>query len=200
MIRGSLLGIRWRSRSTSCHGFPRRTISPARLAARTDHECTWCFRGHTTGATAFNKLMTNKFPDSAVIVEFATYTKKIGVRAVVEWSPPAAHHEADELANGVCTAVDPANRLDVYHHTLAWDLLPEALDDGHIRGSHAGWETEEKKTRREIWSRRPVVSIGTRARAGHCRILCHRRLGIILLLSIPSLSSFARAGTVGFVD
>ena len=36
---------------------------------------------------ALNKLMTTRYPASAVLVELAAHSKKMGLRASVEWSP-----------------------------------------------------------------------------------------------------------------
>ena len=37
----------------------------------------------------------------------AAHTKKMGMRAVVDWSPGAANQEADGRANRICTAINP---------------------------------------------------------------------------------------------
>ena len=47
---------------------------------------------------ALNKLTTTKCPASAVIMEFAAYSKKIGKRVAVDWSHRAANQEAGERA------------------------------------------------------------------------------------------------------
>ena len=55
---------------------------------------------------ALNMMMTTRFPASAVLMDFAAYPKKMGLRAFVEWSPREANREADALANGdfsICT-------------------------------------------------------------------------------------------------
>ena len=47
-----------------------------------------------------NKLMTTKFPASAVLMDHALYMKKMSLQTVVEWSPRTGNKEADRLANG----------------------------------------------------------------------------------------------------
>ena len=54
-------------------------------------------RGH---GAALNKLMTTRYPASAVLMELAAYSKKMGLKASVECSPWEANREADALANG----------------------------------------------------------------------------------------------------
>ena len=45
-----------------------------------------------------NKLMSTKFPSSAVLMELASFMKHRGMRAVVEWAPRECNREADMLA------------------------------------------------------------------------------------------------------
>ena len=60
-----------------------------------------------------NKLMTTKFPASALLMELSTYMKRMNMRTVVEWAPRDCNREADQLANGIMTGFDPALRLHV---------------------------------------------------------------------------------------
>ena len=50
-----------------------------------------------------NKLMTTKFPASALLMELSTYVKRMNMRTVVEWAPRDCNREADQLAKGIMT-------------------------------------------------------------------------------------------------
>ena len=54
-----------------------------------------------------NKLMSSRFPSSALLMEMASYIKCKGTRPIVEWAPREFNKEADSLANGDTTAFDP---------------------------------------------------------------------------------------------
>ena len=66
---------------------------------------------------ALKKLMTTKYPASAVLMEIAACSRKMGLRASVEWSPREANGEADALANGD-------------HSQFSPELLTQALVHG----------------------------------------------------------------------
>ena len=72
-----------------------------------------------------NKLMSTKFPSSAVLMELASF-----MRAIVEWAPRECNREADMLANGDTSLFDPERRIPVSAGTLVWNVLPEALKAG----------------------------------------------------------------------
>ena len=48
-----------------------------------------------------NKLMSTKFPASAVLMELASYMRRMSLRTVVEWAPREGNKEVDKLANGM---------------------------------------------------------------------------------------------------
>ena len=77
-----------------------------------------------------NKLMSTKFPASAVLMELASYMRRMSLRTVVGWAPCEGNKEADKLANGNAEDFDPSLRIDVSASTLIWDILPEALEAG----------------------------------------------------------------------
>ena len=56
---------------------------------------------------ALNKLMSTRFPSSAVLMELASFVKARGMRAVVEWAPRECNREAVLLANGITDLFDP---------------------------------------------------------------------------------------------
>ena len=95
-------------------GSPLRNSSHSRSTsgitpARTDRGSMWYFDDRHRGNGAATKTqMTTRVPGSVVIMEFSTYTKKMRMRAIVQWSPRAGDQEADELANGPCTAFNPS--------------------------------------------------------------------------------------------
>ena len=104
---------------------------------------------------ALNKLMTTMYPASAVLMELAAYSKMVGLRASVEWSPREANREADALADGDFSPFTPELRIPVSAQRLQWTILMQALDLGRVRGrssshSEAGGlpeESEEETTK-----------------------------------------------------
>ena len=77
-----------------------------------------------------NKLMTTRFPSSALLMEMGSYMKARGMRAIVEWAPREFNKEADQLANGITDSFDPSRRLHVSSQSLTWNILPMALQAG----------------------------------------------------------------------
>ena len=76
---------------------------------------------------ALNKLMTTRYPASAVLMELAYHMKASSMKVQVEWTPRSGNQEADEFANGVVDRFSPELRVDVVAEDLKWHLLPEAL-------------------------------------------------------------------------
>ena len=76
---------------------------------------------------ALNKLLSTRFPSSAVLMELASFMKHRGMAAIVEWAPRECNREADMLANGDTSLFDPERRIPVAAGTLIWNVLPEAL-------------------------------------------------------------------------
>ena len=81
---------------------------------------------------ALNRLMTTRFPASAVIMEMAAFMKKAALKAQVEWSLRSGNGEADSLANGSLHGFDPALRCEVVPSELEWKILPKAFEQGAI--------------------------------------------------------------------
>ena len=90
-----------------------------------------------------NKLMSTRFPSSALLMELASYMKSRGLRPIVEWAPREFNREADMLANGITSSFDPAKRLRVTADSLSWSILPQALEAGR-EAERAYLETKEK--------------------------------------------------------
>ena len=86
--------------------------------------------GNRGNGAALNKLMSKRFPSSAVLMELASYMKAMGMRAIVEWAPRECNREADLLANGLSDQFDPARRIQVSAHTSVWNPLTGALSAG----------------------------------------------------------------------
>ena len=63
-------------------------------------------------------------------MELAAYSKKIGLKASVEWSPREANREADALANGVLSQFTPELRIPIQPQQLQWPVLQQALAHG----------------------------------------------------------------------
>ena len=79
---------------------------------------------------ALNKLMSTKYPASAVLMELASYMKEQSLKVLVEWSPRSGNQEADRLANGVTTGFTPENRVHIDLRTIHWTILDEAIAMG----------------------------------------------------------------------
>ena len=76
---------------------------------------------------ALNKLMSTKFPSSAVLMELAAHLRKTGIKAEVHWAPRTANREADALANGEVAGFNPERRISIEPDRLSWCVLPEVL-------------------------------------------------------------------------
>ena len=57
-----------------------------------------------------DKLMTTRYPSSALVMELAADVKKNRVKATVEWTPREFNREADALANGDSSQFSPERR------------------------------------------------------------------------------------------
>ena len=111
---------------------------------------------------ALNKLMSMRFPSSAVLMELASFMKYRGMRAIVEWAPRECNREADMLTNGDTSLFDPERRIHVAAGTLVWNVLPEAL--------RAGREAEETYKRLKETHGLPNRSAKQRQRAAEHRL------------------------------
>ena len=117
------------------------------------------FTDNRGNGSALNKLMTSKYPSSAVVMELACYLKRMSIKAVVDWAPRTANYEADELANGNTSRFDPAKRITFEESEVRWDILPEALQEGREMESErqralAGGpvaQTEHARSESESW-------------------------------------------------
>ena len=112
------------------------------------------FTDNRGNGSALNKLMSNKYPSSAVVMELACYLKRMGIKAVVDWAPRTANYEADELANGNTSRFDPSKRLFFKASDVLWDILPEALQRGREMESEcqralAGGRVRPDRTRKQ---------------------------------------------------
>ena len=114
---------------------------------------------------ALNKLMSTRFPSSAVLMELATYMKARGMRAIVEWSPHECNKDADLLANGITDRFHPERRMLVSAQSLVWNILPKALEAGrqaeqayaHLKETHGLPVRTRKQRTRRVESRLKVT-------------------------------------------
>ena len=63
--------------------------------------------------SAWNKLMSTKYPASAIMMEMASNRKKKGIRASLEWAPRDGNREADSSANGNHEGFSDERRMHV---------------------------------------------------------------------------------------
>ena len=77
-----------------------------------------------------NKMMSTKFPSSAVLMELAVYMKRRRIRTIVAWAPREFNRESDNLANGITEGFNPAMEMKIRPEELTWEILPEALEAG----------------------------------------------------------------------
>ena len=62
---------------------------------------------------ALNKLMTTRYPASALLTEMSAYFKRVRIEALVEWTPKSANREADALANGDTSGFHPGVEVKI---------------------------------------------------------------------------------------
>ena len=112
--------------------------------------------------SALNKLMTTKFPASAVLMELATYTKKMGMKVLVEWTPRAGNREADALANGDSSLFDPRRRVQL-ESDVQWEVLDQALRRGREAESETATARAEMRlpdrARKRMKKRKPTEKL-----------------------------------------
>ena len=98
-----------------------------------------------------NKLMSTKFPASAVLMELASYMRRMSLRTVVEWAPREGNKKTDKLANGNTEDFDLSLRIDVRcpGSTLSWrECSRSPGSKGERRSPRQVQERQTKKTRR----------------------------------------------------
>ena len=83
-----------------------------------------------SNGSVLNKLMTTRYPASAVLMEMSVSMKRHRLKANVEWAPREANKEADELANGDVHQFSPALEVKIRAEELDWYILPKALEIG----------------------------------------------------------------------
>ena len=74
-----------------------------------------------------NKLLSSKYPLSALLMEFGEQPRRSGARPDVRWALREANREADRLANGDSSGFNPALRLRELPPVGGWILLDDAL-------------------------------------------------------------------------
>ena len=88
------------------------------------------FTDNRGNGSALNKLMSTRYPASALLMELSTFLKHRKLKALVEWTPRESNREADALANGCADGFNPELELKVDCENLQWSILPKALEVG----------------------------------------------------------------------
>ena len=63
-------------------------------------------------------------------MEMSVFTKRRGLRTIVEWTSREGNKEADELANGITQRFRPELEVKLKEEELEWYILPRALEIG----------------------------------------------------------------------
>ena len=137
---GYLIGTRWKSRKkTSVRCLKRGTVRPSLFRHSKllpSYRAQATVRGgarsrrYAENGAALNKLMSTRFPSSAVFVGICLLHEKEEVRTIVEWRRAEFNKEADQLANWITEGFGPTKCLHVPASTLSRNVLPEAPDAG----------------------------------------------------------------------
>ena len=92
-------------------------------------------------------------------MELATYTKKMGMKVLVEWTPRAGNREADALAIGDCSLFDPRRRVQL-ESDVQWEVLDSAIRMGREAEAQAATAGAENRlpdrTKRRAKRRKPI--------------------------------------------
>ena len=88
------------------------------------------FTDNRGNGAALNKLMSTKFPSSAILMELSTFLKEKKIKALVEWTPRESNREADLLANGITSDFNPSLEMKLDPLKPDWLVLPQVLDAG----------------------------------------------------------------------
>ena len=82
------------------------------------------------GGSALNKLMSTRFPASALLMELASHMRHKGIKDNVHWAPRETNYEADRLGNGDFSGFSPEYRIPIDFYSTRWYVLDEALSMG----------------------------------------------------------------------
>ena len=154
------LGSPWRLQSTTSPGYSKRGDKPSLIISTFEALAVFIAlilrygrtekKAHTKvmvvpsitdnrgNGSALNKLMSTRFPSSALLTELSTYMKNRGLRTIVEWAPREFNRESDSLANG-----HTEEFMKVKPGELTWEVLPGAL----LAGREAESAHQELKER-----------------------------------------------------
>ena len=112
----------------------RRTQAGKDEGSRTKVQVVPTWTDNRENGSALNKLMSTKFPSSAVVMELSCYLKRMAAKAAVERAPRSTNYEADALANGITDSFDPSRRIVVDVNTPRWEILPKSSHYGQTDG------------------------------------------------------------------
>ena len=122
----------------------------AQRAERTKLVVIPTYTDNRGNGSLLNKLMSSKYPLSALLMEFGEQLQHSGVRPEVRWAPREVNREADRLAIGDASGFNPVLRLRLIPPVGRWFILDEAS----VLGEAA--ENEKKKHQAEDGSKRHV--------------------------------------------
>ena len=109
------------------------------------------FTDNRGNGSALNKLMTNKYPSSAVIMELACYLKRVGIMAVVDWALRSTNREADELANGNTGRFEALQKGRDEMESECQRALAEGCGRPDRTRKQRKWKLEDKLRFRDPW-------------------------------------------------
>ena len=94
--------------------------------------CYWSLTklANRGNGAALKKLMSTKYPSSALLMEMSSFVKKSKLKALVVWAPRDSNTEADACANGVTADSNPDLEMRVDVENLSWCNLCDALLTG----------------------------------------------------------------------
>ena len=107
----------WLSRSRSGPSIPHSLLKPERRLC-------WSPVSQNRGnGSLLNKLMTSRYPLSALLMVFSEHLRHTGVRPEVRWAPRETNAKADRLANGDSGGFSPSLRARVFPPQRQWHVL-----------------------------------------------------------------------------
>ena len=107
------------------------------------------FTDNRGNVAALNKLMSTKFPSSALVMELSTFLKEKKIKALVEWTPRESNREADLLANGITSDFNPSLEMKLDPLKPDWLVQPQVLDAGGDRQRRRSWRQNNRACQTE---------------------------------------------------
>jgi len=108
-------------------------------------------RGNTF---ALSRLMSTKFPLSAIVMELAAQLEARGLTLELGWAPRAFNQEADDLSNFQLDQFSPERRVPFDIGDYPWKVLPRLLVAGEAFIEEARLARENKGPQRRATQKR----------------------------------------------